>query len=725
MEKKKNHSGIFLLLSGLVLVPAIYISIDRSGYKEIGVTDAIAYDAITTATNPNLVQLKTEVSQGVTIVGQRNRFHPLGNVTSFETSPTGEKVVAADRQVQIFDLQRGTLTQVTKDRTDIFTEVAWCADGEKIATFSTRGQSLLIYSVDELEEAPTEIPLKTIPGESSKHFHCTGLELSNHGKFIAAWNPNSLRVYDVHTGELVFKNVSLPLVFPPQFTDDEDHLIYSWQNKICLIDLKNGQIPSRTASFFAQRNGQSFAQNSKHDLAAIPTSEGIDIFQISTGKKLKQLSMPANTFAQTVTFSPDGSKLVASCAAQDVDARGVLVVLFSVKNGERLNHWRVATMSVDLKCRFASHQQELYVVGREFSPIETINLSEPPEEKLVAKLPTSSSQFVYADTEKGLLIAASYPKMTSWIDLKTGQPKRNLKRSHLMRIRPSSDGADLLSLSSFSLNNSIERFDLLSAEKKGNYLPVRSAPARSTFAKIVNILKEIPNDDLSERKFVIDAVMQDPNNIIHALYLDQTIRRVVATNQEQIDKCKLLLDSIDAKTGKTNRSVELPLDQFKLTKDSIVQSGTIKSSGEQLALANGNVVYIYSAKDGQVTTRTIGKPEHAAYIRYSPDDKFLIATSLSGVWIWNSIDGKLVFQNVEKHLPLTCFSQDSSRFATCNHQKESPVTIFDTVTWQPIQNGGPTQADRSCVSFSVNGKSLVFGLADSTFELWDLEAIRQ
>ncbi|MEM7783089.1 MAG: hypothetical protein AAF623_07030, partial [Planctomycetota bacterium] len=69
--------------------------------------------------------------------------------------------------------------------------------------------------------------------------------------------------------------------------------------------------------------------------------------------------------------------------------------------------------------------------------------------------------------------------------------------------------------------------------------------------------------------------------------------------------------------------------------------------------------------------------------------------------------------------------EDGKRFAYSSYGKNSDLVVLDTRNWKSLFQRNLTQADRSGLCLSPDGKSILIGLKDTRIEHWDLNQARQ
>ena len=251
---------------------------------------------------------------------------------SIEFSPNGQTLVSLDGYIRIWDIAKSRLQKIPSIEGTV-SSVALAPDAETLACVTNDNEILIWHMVTD----KSKIILK---GHKHEINHLT---FSPDGKILASSSWNSIRLWDVITGEhttTVIQDVDSRHKI--RFAQNGDSLVFvNYEDKVLFLNTETRKIekeidinPNSPNSIALSSDGKMLAIGIKND--------EIQIWDISTVKLLKTIQTSARTY--DVAFSPDG-KTIASCSED--------IYLWDVETGKLIN-------------TFTGHTDQVFILT--FSP---------------------------------------------------------------------------------------------------------------------------------------------------------------------------------------------------------------------------------------------------------------------------------------------------------------------------------------------------------------------
>ena len=254
------------------------------------------------------------------------------NLYSIEFSPNGQTLVSLDGYIRIWDIAKSRLQKMPSIDGTV-SSVALAPDAETLACGTNDNEILIWHMVTD----KSKIILK------GHKYEINHLTFSPDGKILASSSWNSIRLWDVITGEHI--TTVIPDVdsrHKIRFAQNGDSLVFvNYEDKVLFLNTETRKIekeidinPNSPNSIALSSDGKMLAIGSK--------SDEIQIWDISTVKLLKTIQTSARTY--DVAFSPDG-KTIASCSED--------IYLWDVETGKLIN-------------TFTGHTDQVFILT--FSP---------------------------------------------------------------------------------------------------------------------------------------------------------------------------------------------------------------------------------------------------------------------------------------------------------------------------------------------------------------------
>ena len=170
----------------------------------------------------------------------------------------------------------------------------------------------------------------------------------------------------------------------------------------------------------------------------------------------------------------------------------------------------------------------------------------------------------------------------------------------------------------------------------------------------------------------------------------------------------------------TNSAIDM--GHIRLSPSSLSPDGTILASG-----GHDNIVRLWDIETGKIIYNILAKPKsRIRLVSFSPDGRTL-AYRVSGekfTRLWDVTTKTQVGTIKNKSITCLTFSPDGKMLASAAHHGDiwnpNRITLWDTITGDPItQLMGHTDRIES-ITFSPDGKMLVSTSLDRTVKLWDV-----
>jgi len=151
-----------------------------------------------------------------------------------------------------------------------------------------------------------------------------------------------------------------------------------------------------------------------------------------------------------------------------------------------------------------------------------------------------------------------------------------------------------------------------------------------------------------------------------------------------------------------------------ITHTKTVTAMALFPKGDTLALATDDRrVYLSTINAAQ--TRGFGPMKgDVVSLAVSADDQWLAVGTGGDLQVWNIADQpqrRYVYPNTQDHVSAVAFSSDGKALAWVNHQRE--VHVVETTTWQSRADVVQQPGELSCVTFTADGNSVIYGGRDT------------
>ncbi|KAF8683284.1 ribosomal large subunit assembly [Rhizoctonia solani] len=408
----------------------------------------------------------------------------------------------------------------------------------------------------------------------------------------------------------------------------------------------------------------------------VPTEDGIDILDTTTGNSIRSLTNEHTKNIRSVTISPDGSRVAFG-------SRHSALQLWSINDGDNIIEL-LPSLCVGIGSIAFSPDGSSIACGLSDGDLYIHVLQ--PEARILGPLKGHTRHIhSVAFSPDGLYLASgSWGDTIRIWDVRTGkmagQPFDN-HASYVLSLCFSPDGSCLASSSS---DGTVRIWDLKSGLT--------------------------PPEPLSRHLRNLKCIAFSPNGVLVACgSADKTIR------------------VYDAHTGQT---VLGPLEGHTDEVDSIIffpDSSRIFSCSRDGTIRIWNVEDL--ATDGADSLSTsLVLPQPIYSIRYSHDGLRVASGSENGdIHVWNAETGELVLGPLCGHRgTVRSLDYSSKNTHIASASADYTVRIWDTETGKDIH--GPMRGHTgqvACVRFSPDGSIIASGSIDCTLRLWDIASGRE
>ncbi|MFK7765785.1 MAG: WD40 repeat domain-containing protein [Mariniblastus sp.] len=692
-------------------------------------SDIFSAEDIKSADAPKLLK---RVEPGVFVYGRAHRFAEVGGASSFDSSPDGRTLAFGGSKIKLFDLKDNLVTEEIGEANENYQNVVYSPDGRYVlgSTRSSKAGSIVrVFDAIDGSSVGT-IATKTDESGERSSFYIQGLNVSADASYVVIWSHNQLQVRDVESGELIHEIKKLGYCQGAAFSADEQQLFFSKSGRLAVIDLKTGKELSKSESKLVGQPTQTIAVNLARNLVAVPGGGGIAIMDPEKDELVKTIPMPAGGYAQSASFSDDGSLIAASAWLQSSGHNAMHLVILDVDRKKLVRKVKIASAG-QLRCRFSTDNSRVYVSGSGIYGAQEIRL-DIDDELTDTNYPVGPAQHGAIHPDCNEFVMCSSGGEITWFDAESGDVKRKMQMTNIHRIDYATGGEEVHIVGKWG-SDALGRYDSKTGEKKRGYnskVVPKSAGLVGQFRKFM-----LGNDEgedgttVHRQQYPLDAQLSKSGDEVSVLgmnmvYTFQRNRLTGSSTQQQ--RFELVISKLDAESGKKIASAMFDGKDFGFKGSSWIQNAVVHPEGSQFAVANGSSVYMVNADTGETFAEfKAGATNQIDNLRYSPGGRFLIASNFPGLWIWDTKSGEEVYSLKEQQGSyLVSFSKDDKRLAICKRNATSEVEVLDTSSWKKVFSREKTQGQRSSIALSDTGNKILFGLSDCRVELWDLAKIK-
>ncbi|MEM7784204.1 MAG: hypothetical protein AAF623_12685, partial [Planctomycetota bacterium] len=602
-------------------------------------------------------EFRKQVEPGVVIYGMKNRFSDVGSVTGFDSSPDGRTLAFATAfGIKMFDLETDRVIETIDSDGAHFNHVRYSPDGRLLFA---GGIGVNNQSVVRVFDAIINSPVKKIIAEPSsdpeKRFILRAIEVSTDGNYVAMLGVDSIQVWEVDSGDLVYQCRDLDFG-GACFTPDEKRIVFPKDGKIEVIDIATGE-PQTGTNFpvAGQAASQMSANISRNRLVAAHKNKlGVYLLDDQRIKDddeaLISIALPPGRDVQSATFSDDG-QLIAAVTSNDKNATTMIVV--DVEEKTTVVEFPIPS-PINISARFSSNNRFLFVSGFGISGVKEIEIEEVRQNSETGSESLNQpsgpcNQFAIHPVEETFIAASSGGELC-WFDMETGEVSRTLTKSNLATFEFNQSGSDILLVTSLDSESGIESFDFNTGESIRVY-SIRQPVRKSQFFSMLRELLSSsdyaePVEKLNYQLSLASCYSSDKESILQFL-IDMGV--IWETNNQGVISMTPIEPAVSVVRYETDSETfvqgkSIGLSQLGFTKNDIPRICAINPNGSQVAIGRSNELFLINPESGEVEIEAAVGDEKIIKLGYSSDGRFLAISTRTKQIVIQSDNGRQRFQ---------------------------------------------------------------------------------
>lgn len=682
----------------------------------------------------------SEVEPGVKVFGVASRFAEVGICSSFDSSPDGGQLIfASGSKVKFFDLKENKVTDSIGEDRESYQYVRYSPDGRYVFAGGQGSGGSVVRVFDAIDKSSvgtitSKVEVAEKGGDEkakalnhSSHFYLQHLFVSADATYVGMCSHDTLQVREVSSGDLVYHAKGLGYVQGACFSADEKHVIYPKNYQIEVAEIESGKKMKKADFAIVGQQSYGVMSNISSNSLAMAFGSAVSVFPMEgEAREPIVINLPSGHYAQSqAAFSDDGKMVVAN---SHVNQKMVLVVL-DVEKKKVVKELQIASNSL-LNCRFSGDNQALFVSGNGITGVKEVKLS--GDAKLSkSKHPSGPSTVIAMHPDGKAFLSATQGGEVSWFDMETGDVDRSMQTANLAGIGFNESGANVLLASQWNIQEGVAEYSFKSGKRKKNYSVAAATPSGSVFSQIRRFMRG--DEQTSHRQqYVLNARYSDDKTKIYSMAM--TMEYVFESEgsgmfsqrySSQQQKNSLSLFEFDLETGKRKTSKPIETKQFGFSEGEWVSSAAPSPRGDQFAVVRQKKLFLVSTESNKVVSEIeLDEQTYIHSVRYSPDGRFLAVRGNGKLIIIDADSEEEVYVDPKNYgTSLFGFSRDSSRIVITSQNKNAPVEVIDTKSWQPVFTRKNTQNNRTSVALSKDGQKVLIGLNDTRIEAWDLAKI--
>jgi WD40 repeat protein len=525
------------------------------------------------------------------------------------------------------------------------------------------------------------------------------------GKTLAAtgYRTGEVQLWDVKTGDELLRLKIGEADGRPQFSPDGKLLAVPHQQGVSIWEWQNAAEPRTISTPPRGSNSASFSPDGRTLVTMGDDQEGLRFWDVSSGKRIRTITLGGNWDIGQVQFAPDGKTLAMS------SSRTKSVSLYDPNTGQLIRKladspavWRSSyiTFSRNSRQMAASVGQGVLQVFDVATGLAAFN---------DAASHTASVNRIAAGSN-GLIVTASDDQTVRVWDVTTGEQRSLVGHGHWVRgLAMSPDGKraassgldDVLSVWDLTTGKSV--YKLFGHGKVGGRRAVAFTPDGARLASW--------GDDMQLRVW------------------DMKTGKALAEH---------LLRPEGVKVPDPNSDSDLSREMRMM----IMGEGAFSADGQRFVLDAQGHLHVFDVSTGKASRKIARDGSRVIGLTVSPDGRWLAASELGKPKQIKLADGRTLHTSADNHtvtlweldtgrtvqqimLPQggagpVAFSTDNNYLAIGANEAKTRIRFIEVATGKEVGTFDDLPSGLRALAFTPDGSRLISGMNDTTVLVWDI-----